>query len=224
MQIKSSYVFLFILCCFCLPAKGESKARAEQNKVYSVEKNAQRSFSTARLTALGKFRLLGGKYQNEGFVDVGFQIEKSLIGKSPASGKLHLMLPLAKMGAKVQNGAGEPSQQDIDVVLAKQRNLETLLEQKQLTPAAYDALAQQYSLLLQRSAGYMHKYVLVKVAVGLTDEIYRSANILINFGEPMVLMMFCECREDNGIRLLGGSQFDLYPASDVRVRRAVGLK
>ena len=222
MQAKWVFFLAIVLSCVLQRAQAEAEAGAEER--YAIEENAARSFKDAQLVALGKFRPVASKYPFTGFVDVEFQIEKFIVVKKSMLSVLRLSLPLPRLATTKQAVTSQPRQQEIDAALASQKTLETLFEQKRLTRATYKALSQQNSRLLVRSDDYLRKFVLLSVWPRGLDGPGRHADVVLNFGEPVVFMMNIDYSEKYEPQHLMPTHVDFYPASDARIRRLVGLK
>ena len=221
MQAKCFFLVI-VLSCILQGVQAEPVGGIEDD--YAIEQNAAQNFKGAQLVALGKFRRVIGSNQIAGYVAVEFQIEKVLVGKKSVPPVLRLSLPLVRLATTEKAVTSQPRQQEIDAALASQKTLETLFEQKRLTRAEYIALSQHNSRLLVRSDDYLHKFVLVSVLPRGLDGTGRSADVVLNFDESVVLMMGIDYSGKEKTQYLFARVVDIYPASDARIRRLVGLK
>lgn len=225
MKISTHMVLAVPLFCGALLARAEPIAPLPGQVVpYSMEANAAFSLKSAKLVVQGKFRRVSSENQAPGFVEVEFQVETWLSGQKPASPVLRLSLPLAENEAKTPANQDKAAQQVIDDARLNQPKLEARLEQRKITQTEFTTWSRHYRELLQRSDDYGRKFVLVAVTPGALDAPYRHADVLLEFGEPVILMLQDDYREGKRAQNLFSYQYDLYPASDARVRRLLGLK
>lgn len=225
MKITIPFVFALPLLGLCWLAQAEPVAPLPGQTIpYSMEVNAAESLKSAKLVASGKFRGAATDSKMSGFVELEFQVEKSLSGQKPPTPVLRLSLPLAEKEVKAHETGSKPSQQEIDDARLKQPQLEARLEQKKITPAEFKTWSRHYRELLQRSDDYGRKFVLVAVTPLGLDSPFRHADVLLEFGQSVILIMQDDYREEKRAKTLFSNQYDLYPASDARVRRLLGLK
>ena len=223
MQRVISSLFLLGLGLAALPAGSEEVALLPgQTRPYSVAANAASSFKSAQLVVLGKFRRVAAQGKAGDLVEVEFEIDKVISGKKPDASVLHLRLPVPVADGKA--APVKPDSKALDAARASQATLETLLEQKKLDDASFQTQVSHNRELLQHSDDYLRKFVLVKVTMGALDAPYRNVDVLLNFDEPVILMLGADYRERKPAQYLFSNQLDIYPASDARVLHAIGLK